>query len=136
MIDQPDFIATAIKMFSALLLVLGIFMGSFYLLRRFLKRDVTGPGQKIIRIIDRSYIGVKKSVTLVEVPGKILVLGVTSDRISLLTRIEDPDSIEQIKESSVSGAPLSFSNHLSRLLKNARDSRTGKEATSVQVASD
>jgi hypothetical protein len=30
MIDQPDFIATAIKMFSALLLVLGILMGSFY----------------------------------------------------------------------------------------------------------
>ena len=62
MIDQPDFIATAIKMFSALLLVLGIFMGSFYLLRRFLKRDVPGRGKKIIRIIDRSYIGVKKKV--------------------------------------------------------------------------
>ena len=136
MIDQPDFIATAIKRFSALLLVLGIFMGLFYLLRRFLKRDVTGPGQKIIRIIDRSYIGVKKSVTLVEVPGKILVLGVTSDRISLLTHIEDPDSIEQIKESSASGAPLSFSNHLSRLLTNVRDSRTGKEAVSAQAASD
>lgn len=136
MIDQPDFIATAIKMFSALLLVLGIFLGSFYLLRRLLKRDVAGPGKKLIRIIDRSYIGVKKSVTLVEVPGKILVLGVSSDRISLLTQIEDPDSIEQIKESSDSGTPLSFSNHLSRLLTNVRDSRTGKKAVSVQMACD
>jgi flagellar protein FliO/FliZ len=123
-------------MFSALLLVLGILMGSFYLLRRLLKRDAGGSGRKFIRLIDRSYIGVKKSVTLVEVPGKILVLGVTSDRISLLTRIEDPDSVEQIKESSASGTPMSFSNHLSRLLTNMKDSRTGKDAMSVHAESD
>ena len=136
MIDQPDFITTAIKMFSALLLVLGIFLGSFYLLRRLLKRDVASPGGKFIRIIERSYIGVKKNVTLVEVSGKILVLGVTSDRISLLTQIEDPGSIEQIKKSSANGAPMSFSNHLSRLLTNVRDSRAGKNAVSVQTTSD
>ncbi len=136
MIDQPDFITTAIKMFSALLLVLGIFLGSFYLLRRLMKRDLSSPGKKIIRIIDRNYIGVKKSVTLVEVPGKILVLGVTNDHISLLTQIEDPDSIEQIKESNTNGAPMNFSSHLSRLLTKVRDSRTGKKAASVQAASD
>ncbi len=136
MIDQPDFIATAIKMFSALLLVLGIFMGSFYLLRRVLKRDVAAPGRRFIRIIDRSYIGVKKSVTLVEVSGKVLVLGVTNDHISLLTQIEDPDSVAQLKGTRTTGVPMSFSNHLSRLLKKASDGRTRKEASSVQAIID
>lgn len=136
MIDQPDFIATAIKMFSALLLVLGIFIGSVYLLRRVVKRDVAVPGRKLIRIIDRTYIGVKKSVTLVEVSGTVLVLGVTNDRISLLTQIEDPDSIEKLKDTHATGAPASFSNHLSRLLTKARDGRTGKEASSAQAVTD
>lgn len=136
MIDQPDFIATAIKMFSALLLVLGIFMGSFYLLRRVVKRDVGTRGRNVIRIIDRSYIGVKKSVTLVDVAGKVLVLGVTDNQISLLTQIEDPDRIEQLKGSKVTGASGSFSNHLSRLLTKTRNGRTRKEVVSVQATSD
>ncbi len=136
MIDQPDFVTTAIKMFSALLLVLGIFMGAIYLLRRVMKRDVAVPGRKLIRIIDRTYIGVKKSVTLVEVSGKVLVLGVTNDRISLLTQIEDPDSIEKLKDAHATGAPVSFSSHLSRLLTNVRDGRTGKEASSTQATID
>ena len=70
MIAQPDFITTAIKLFSALLLVLGLFMGGVYLLRRVVKRDGTVPGGKLIRVIDRSYIGVKKSVTLVKCPAR------------------------------------------------------------------
>jgi len=136
MIDQPDFITTAIKMFSALLLVLGVFLGTFYLLRRVMKRDVANPGKKNIRIIDRNYIGVKKSVALVEVPGKVLVLGVTNDHISLLTQIDDPASIEQLKRVDRAGAPTSFYSHFNRLLTKVREGSSEKEASSAQAAID
>ena len=136
MIEQPDFITTAIKMFSALLLVLGIFLGTFYLLRRVMKRDVADPGKKNIRVIDRNYIGVKKSVALVAVPGKVLVLGVTNDHISFLTQIDDPASIEQLKRTDRAGASTNFSSHFNRLLTKVRDGRSEKEASSVQAAID
>ena len=136
MIEQPDFITTAIKMFSALLLVLGIFLGTFYLLRRVMKRDVADPGKKNIRIIDRNYIGVKKSVALVEVPGKVLVLGVTNDHISFLTQIDDPASIEQLKRTGRAGASTTFSSNLNRLLTKVRHGRSEKEASSAQAAID
>lgn len=130
---HPDFIATAIKMFSALFLVLGIFLGAFYLLRRFVKRDGVAPGRKFINIIDRTYIGVKKSVTLVEVAGKILVLGVTNDHISLLTQIEDQDSIEQLKTSNPAGVSMSFASHLTRMLSRVKEGKPGKGASTLQV---
>ena len=136
MIDQPDFFTTAIKMFSALLLVLGIFLGTFYLLRRVMKRDGADPGKKNIRVIDRNYIGVKKSVALVEVPGKVLVLGVTNDHISFLTQIDDPASIEQLKRVDRAGTPTSFSSHFNRLLTKVREGSSEKEASSVQAAID
>jgi len=136
MIDQPDFITSVIKMFSALLLVLGIFMGSFYLLRRVLKRDVADPGKKNIRIIDRSYIDVKKSVMIVEVSGQVLVLGVTNDQISLLTQIEDPENIAQLKNNTTTGGSRSFSSHLNRLLEKVKDGGAGKKGPSAQAAID
>lgn len=136
MIDQADVVTTAIKLFSTLLLVLGIFMGSFYLLRRMVKRDGGIRGRSVIRMIDRSYIGVKKSVALVEVPGKILVLGITDQRISLLAQIEDPVRIKELRETNVTGSPGSFSSHLSRLLTKSKDGREAKKALSVQAAMD
>jgi len=121
---SPDFLATAIKMFSALLLVLGILLGSFYVLRRLSKRDGAALQRNLIHVVDRTYIGVKKSITLVEVSGEFLVLGVTSDRISFLTRIEDQDRIQTLKSNGPAGTPKSFSNHLNQLLAKVRVSKS------------
>lgn len=126
MSHQPDIIMTAIKMFSALLLVLGIFMGSFYVLRRFTKRDMASADNKPIRIIDKSYIGVKKNVTLVEVSGLVLVLGVTQDRISLLTKIEDQVQIDLLKKTDSRQRPASFTGQLNRLLAKFQQVKTLK----------
>jgi len=127
---EPDFFATAIRMFSALLLVLGIFLGSFYVLRRLLKRDGVTQGTSLMRTLDKTYLGVKKSVTLVAVCDKILVLGVTNDRISLLSEIDDPDSVVKLKQTG-SGPPMSFKNHLGRLLSKGREGGIGKDTSST-----
>jgi flagellar biosynthetic protein FliO len=128
---QPEFIATAVKMFSALLLVMGIFFGSFYLLRRVVRRGGAGPGRELIKIIDRSYLEPKKKILLVEVSGEFLVLGITNDRISLLTKIEDKDGVQQLSKKGPMGASVSFSSHLSRLMAKLRESGPEKEASSV-----
>jgi flagellar biogenesis protein FliO len=52
-------------------------------------------------------------VTLVEVPGAVLVLGVAGDRMQLLTRIDDPAILERIRSREPQVVP-SFAEHLSR----------------------
>jgi flagellar biogenesis protein FliO len=75
-------------------------------------------------VIANQYIGVKKNIALVEVPGSILVLGVSNDKISMLTKIEDREIIETIQQES-SGISPSFSDHLQRLTARFKLAKTG-----------
>ena len=45
-----------------------------------------------------NYLAPKKNISLVEVAGEILVLGISDQNISLLTSIREPDRIEEIKK--------------------------------------
>lgn len=78
-------------MVSSLLLVLGMIALIVYGARRFLglRMGAWRPGGPI-RVLSRSYLGVKKEVALIEVGGEYLLLGITPDSISLLTRFDKP----------------------------------------------
>ena len=110
----PDAISTTLQMLTALAIVLGGLLVVFYLLKRFLRRDAGGPENPLIRVIASQYIGIKKNIALVEVPGTVLVLGVSNDNISLLTKIEDQRVMDAIRQKSSRLTP-SFSDHLLRL---------------------
>ncbi len=58
----PDAISTTLQMLTALAIVLGGLFVVVYFLKRFLKRDVGGPGNPLIRVIASQYIGVKKNI--------------------------------------------------------------------------
>ena len=87
----PDALSTALQMFTALGIVLGGLLVVFYFMKRFLKRDKGGSSQQLIRVVASQYVGIKKNIALVEVPGAVLVVGITNDNISLLTKIEDKE---------------------------------------------
>ncbi len=106
--------STSLQMLAALGVVLGGLFVCYYVARRFIKRDVSGSHQQVIRILANRYIGVKKNIALVEVAGCVMVLGISNDRISLLTTIEDPVALEGLRREKTI-APASFSDHLQRL---------------------
>lgn len=118
----PDALSSALQMLTALAVVLGGLFVVFYFLKRFLKRDVGGHGTPLIRVIANQYIGVKKNIALVEVPGTVLVVGISNDRISLLTKIEEPGVLDNIKQETSRLTP-SFSDHLQRLTTRFKASR-------------
>ncbi len=120
----PDALTSTLQMLTALAVVLGGLFVVFYFLKRFLRRDVGGAGNPLIRVIANQYIGMKKNIALVEVPGTILVVGISNDRISLLTKIEEQSVLDSIKTETSRPMP-SFSEHLQRLttrLKQNKDS--------------
>ena len=124
MSTAPDAISTTLQMLTALAIVVGGLLVVFYLMKRFLNREAGGSGNSLIRVIASQYIGVKKNIALVEVPGTVLVLGVSNDKISLLTKIEDQNILDSLKEKSPRLTP-SFSDHLQRLttrIKQAKNS--------------
>ena len=114
MITAPDMLSTAMQMLTALGIVLGGLIVVFYFMKRFLKRDVGGSNEALIKVIASQYIGIKKNISLVEIPGSILVVGVSNDNISLLTKIEDKVVLDDLRQENARIAP-SFSDHLQRL---------------------
>jgi len=111
----PDALSTTMQMLTALAIVLGGLLVVFYVMKRFVRRDAGGPGNPLIRIIASQYLGVKKSIALVEVPGTVLVIGISNDSMRLLTKIEDQLVLEAIRQEKSRLTP-SFSDHLQRLL--------------------
>jgi len=114
MITAPDMASTALQMLTALGVVLGGLIIVFYFMKRFLKRDVGGSKEQLIKVIASQYVGIKKNISLVEIPGSILVVGVSNDNISLLTKIEDKVVLDDLRQENSRITP-SFSEHLQRL---------------------
>ena len=110
----PDIMSTAFQMLMALGIVLGGLLAFYYFIKRFLKRDIGGAREPLIKVIASQYIGLKKTISLVEVAGSILVVGVSNDNISLLTKIEDKVALDVLRQKSSRMTP-SFSDHLQRL---------------------
>jgi flagellar biogenesis protein FliO len=112
---QPDLISTALKMAAALAVILGGLLFVFHFAKRIFQRDVVASKEKLIRVLANSYIGVKKNISLVEVADIVLVLGITSDRISLLTKIDKKEIVDKLRNPKGEKTALSFSNQLHEL---------------------
>ena len=123
--SSPDVVSGAFQMLTALGIVLGGLLLVFYFMKRYLKRDVGGSSGQLIQVIASQYIGIKKTIALVKVPGTILVVGVSNDKISMLTKIEDKEIIEAIQQEA-SGISPSFSDHLQRLTARFKSAKTGE----------
>lgn len=123
----PDMLSTAFKMLAALGLVLGGLGLFFFISKRFLRKDGGRAHDKMIRVLANQYLGIKKSISLVHVPGALLVIGISGDSIRLLTQIEDKDILDQIqKEATGLGVP-SFSDHLNKIKTRFLESKRGEQ---------
>ena len=108
--------ADGLKMIAVLaFIVVGLVFLNYYVRRQF---QVGGGGRvgRRISVLENNPLGVKKSIALVQVPGAVLVLGVTAERISLLERIDDPDGIHGAASTRTGNTPVrSFKDHLRQL---------------------
>jgi flagellar protein FliO/FliZ len=111
----PDMLATAFKMLAALGLVLGGLGFFFFLTRRFMRKDSGRTHDKMIRVLANQVMGIKKSISLVQVPGAILVIGISGDSIRLLSQIEDKDILDRIQKEATGFIAPSFSDQLNKI---------------------
>jgi len=93
-----DFIASLVKMISALAVVLGVMLAGLWAVRKFMKKTGTGvDDEQNIRVLSTRYLGPKSSIMLLDVLGSVIVVGVTGSQISMLTTITDEESLERLR---------------------------------------
>lgn len=110
----PELIPSALKLIAALATVLGGLFVAVHFARRYFRGAGGSVRHGLVRVIASLPIGVKKSVMLVDVPDGVLVLGVSGDRIQLLSRIDDPETLQRVR-SQERPPGISFQDYLAGL---------------------
>jgi flagellar protein FliO/FliZ len=93
--DSPDLISSTLTMIAALAVVLGILLAVLMVMKKMMARGIGGRDGSLVTVLGSRYLGVKKSILLVQVPGAVLVVGIAGDRLSLLTRL-DPEDVDAV----------------------------------------
>ncbi len=84
-----DPLSSLLKMAASLALVLGIMLLSAYLFKRFFGgRLGLFKSEPLIHVLATSHFGGKREIAVVEVGGVYLVVGITTNQISLLTKLD------------------------------------------------
>ncbi len=115
---QPEMTSAIFKMVISLGAVLCLIFLLLYLVRKFSGQKQVYAGGQAIQVMENRYIGVKKTISLVKVPGSYLVIGVAGDRISLLDKIDHALVDDVLKDDPPDVKADGFSAHLKKLTEN------------------
>jgi flagellar biogenesis protein FliO len=87
MIYQHELIHSMLKMSAVLtILIGGLWIVSLYLKKRY-KLAGSSDESKKIKVLENCHIGLKKTVCLVQVSGELIVLAISGENITFLTKI-------------------------------------------------
>ena len=81
------------KMIAALVLVIACIYGALYLLGRLMgKRGGKAAAGRNLEVLESTYVGPKKSVSLLRVGDRSVLVGVTDTGISMLTELSEQET--------------------------------------------
>ncbi|MBP7737879.1 MAG: flagellar biosynthetic protein FliO [Spirochaetes bacterium] len=129
-VDEPS----AVWMFIKMIFVLGIFGGGFFYFWRFItkKSGIGLFGGEAIKVLSVAPLGQNKYLQVVDLAGKVLVIGVSDNAISLISEITEKDQIDRIRilsnrapsaDRKVSGFQEYVMNDIGKLIDKVRELR-------------
>ncbi len=94
------------------LFVLLLFGGGFYFFYRFISQKVglNISGQEAIRTLSMVPVGPNKTLQIIDVAGKVFLIGVTDSSINMITEIREKDDIDRIRLLSSRSTPVQGKN--------------------------
>lgn len=121
--NQFNIVGLIAKTIGYLFLIVVLILGVVYVLRRFVynKREFS-EYKKVIKVLSSTYIAPKKSLTLIEAAGRLLLLSVTDTGMNLITELKKEEYEEYLQSGNVDkslsdSAGRQFGELLHKLLK-------------------
>lgn len=98
---NDSYLYLLVKSILTLMFVLGLLGAALWALKRHMRKS-GGPAAKgqpaTVRVITTAFMGPKRNIAVVEVAGEVLVLGLTPQSITFLTKVEDQAAKEELKK--------------------------------------
>lgn len=117
--EAPSLTAMGAKMIGALALVVGLVLALAWVAQKYMGKLNTAFGNGgVVKVLSTSSIGVKKQISVVDVAGEIIVLGISGDSITMLTTIDNMESADRLRRMSSGGDKGSIPKNLNKYMKN------------------
>lgn len=132
----------ALKMVLFLSGLLGLLLVLAYLVRRyFLHTTLLSQRGPLIRVVARTYIAPKKTIALVQVPGKVLVVGITGHTMTALGELAEEqvaalskgESQREAKKAQAEKDPSSFRDALDQQVQEYRATPMSPEEEATAI---
>lgn len=124
--EAPSLTAMAAKMMGALALVVGLVLALAWVAQKYMGKFNTAFGSSgVVKVLTTSSIGVKKQISVVDVAGEIIVLGISGDSITMLTTIDNMESADRLRRSASGGDKGVLPKNLTEYMKNMGGSEKG-----------
>ena len=106
-----DILPSLSRIGISLLVIIVIIYGTVFLLKKLSGNKVSGGGRgRAIQVIEQTYVGPKKSVCLLRMADRAVLIGITDSQINMLTECEwealPADSRESIQKSQAGFSSL------------------------------
>jgi len=119
---NPNLSLLLFRTLLCLVVVVGMIFLMIFMLRKFLYRNKR-TGDEHLKVLGSTFLGPKKSVCLVKVMDRILVLGVTESSITLLSEMGGDAALqvlESLSQKETGASSKGFPYYLNSILKRIR----------------
>jgi len=122
-----------VKMMAALALVIALVYAVLWFMRRMMgRRYGRRNGNNALEVLESAYVGPHKTVSLVRVGKRSVLVGVTDTQVSVLTEL-DADETEQLLVRDEAAAPQpSFSGALASAVDRIKDFGLKRKITALE----
>ena len=117
--ETASLLLAIVKVVASLLLVVGLMLLLAHLMKKIgLSSTAIRPGS-LIRVLDNRMIAPKRYVAVLEIGGEYVVVGITDQNITLLSRLENSTELEQLLAERQAGRPAGLGSSFAALLHKA-----------------
>lgn len=86
-----------IRMFASLAALIALILISYRPVKKLLQKTGNAPDGSLVRVIQTVPIGMKRQIMFLDVVDEVLVVGLSGDQMTMLTRITEPEKLESLR---------------------------------------
>ena len=102
-IESPGIYSSFLRMVIVLGILISLLLIALFMVKKYFGKNIgIADKNQGIRIITSAYLGPKKSIALVDVSGERIVVGITPNHISMLTRLSKDNEFKDILKEQIS----------------------------------
>jgi len=88
---------SGMRMFAVLAALIALILIGYRPVKKMLQKSGNAPDNSLVRILQTIPIGMKRQIMFLDVADEVLVVGLSGDQMTMLTRISDPEKLESLR---------------------------------------